>query len=207
MDLPVPVNPYPSSYLDSKVGLELFNHSSLFSREKLDFGTSVMLAQYSALPAVDRFVDLACGNGVLGLVYHAAHPAAAGVYIDESYMAIDSARHNFEKHFSDDPVPDALFQAQDGLTEQASNSTDLILCNPPFHQQHVLDRSIAQTLFDDSKRCLVQGGEIWVVANQHLGYHVMLRRLFGNCKAVASTRKFVVLRAIKRHVANTADGD
>jgi len=202
IDLPVPTKVYPSSYLDSKVGFELVNHAGLFSREKLDYGTSVLLAQYDSVPAANRFADLGCGNGVLGILYQSRHPGATGLYLDESYMAIDSARRNFQARFGE-PRPDAQFLSQDGLAEQPANSLDLILCNPPFHQQHVLDRSIAQTLFDDSKRCLLQGGQLWVVANQHLGYHVMLRRLFGNCKTVASTKKFVVLRAIKRHVADS----
>ncbi|WP_231632442.1 class I SAM-dependent methyltransferase, partial [Streptomyces clavuligerus] len=32
----------------------------------------------------------------------------------------------------------------------------------------------------------------------HLGYHVRLRRLFGNAEVVASDPKFVVLRAVRR---------
>ncbi len=200
LSLAVPANPYPSVYLDPLAGFELSNHASLFSREKLDVGTGMLLAQYPALPAVDRFIDLACGNGVLGIMYQARHPDAAGHFIDESYMAVDSARSNWHARFTDSK-PTARFEAADGLTTVPTGATDLILCNPPFHQQHVLDRGIAQTLFEASKRCLAQGGELWVVANHHLGYHVMLRRLFGNCRTVATSKKFVVLRAVKRHVA------
>lgn len=36
-----------------------------------------------------------------------------------------------------------------------------------------------------------------MVGNRHLGYHVKLRRLFGNCEVVAANPKFVLLRAVR----------
>ena len=52
-------------------------------------------------------------------------------------------------------------------------------------------------MFTGSKAALRPGGELWVVSNRHLGYHVKLRRLFGNCEVVTSDPKFVILRAVK----------
>lgn len=37
-----------------------------------------------------------------------------------------------------------------------------------------------------------------MVGNRHLGYHVKLKRLFGNSELVAGDRKFVVLRAVRQ---------
>ena len=53
-------------------------------------------------------------------------------------------------------------------------------------------------MFASAKKALKQGGELWVVGNRHLGYHTKLKRLFGNYINVASNRKFVILKAIKR---------
>jgi 16S rRNA (guanine1207-N2)-methyltransferase len=53
-------------------------------------------------------------------------------------------------------------------------------------------------MFTGARRVLAPGGELWVVGNRHLGYHVKLRRLFGNCRLVASDPKFVVLRAVRK---------
>lgn len=197
--LPMPTNPYPTRYTDEVLGFELGNHASLFSRDRLDAGAALLLSQYAALPKAARVVDLGCGNGVLGIMYQHRHHQARVSFIDESYMAVASAQSNWQDCFPD--LRGACFEAANGLTEASPESVDLVLCNPPFHQRHALDRSTAQSLFHDSKRCLTRGGELWVVANRHLGYHVSLRRLFGNCATVASTRKFVVLRARKRHGA------
>ncbi len=37
-----------------------------------------------------------------------------------------------------------------------------------------------------------------MVGNRHLGYHVTLRRIFGNSELVASNAKFVVLKAVRK---------
>jgi len=84
------------------------------------------------------------------------------------------------------------------LSEFEDESSDLILCNPPFHQQHVVGIGIAFTLFESAKLALKQHGELWVVANRHLGYDKTLNSLFGNCRTVAANKKFTVYRVIKR---------
>jgi 16S rRNA (guanine1207-N2)-methyltransferase len=53
-------------------------------------------------------------------------------------------------------------------------------------------------MFSEARRALRPGGELWVIGNRHLGYHLKLRRLFGNSELVASDAKFVVLRAVKK---------
>ncbi len=53
-------------------------------------------------------------------------------------------------------------------------------------------------MFKQSKDVLKEGGELWVIGNRHLGYHVQLRKLFGNCELVASNPKFVLFKAVKR---------
>ena len=40
-------------------------------------------------------------------------------------------------------------------------------------------------MFRESKQVLRRGGELWVIGNRHLGYHIQLKKLFGNCEVVA----------------------
>lgn len=194
--LPPLESPYPSQYEEPDIGLTLSNHANVFSREHLDLGARFFLTQFSEMPDVARVIDLACGNGVLGIKYQQQHPEAHVHFVDESYMAVASASENYRAEFPDNHT--ASFTAGDGLSQQSSDSADLILCNPPFHQQHVIGEQIALGMFRDSKRCLAKGGELWVVANRHLPYASKLKQLFGNCRTVASNKKFVVLRVAKR---------
>ncbi|MER7816873.1 methyltransferase, partial [Streptomyces sp. NPDC096153] len=96
------------------------------------------------------------------------------------------------------PSAKAVFEAGDALAGTERESVDLVLNNPPFHTHRALTDSTSWRMFTGARRALRPGGELWVVGNRHLGYHVKLRRIFGDCETVASNPKFVVLRAVKR---------
>ena len=199
--LPLTESPYPTQFSDAETGISLFNHANLFSRDHLDHGARFLLAQYDQLPRVDSAIDLGCGNGVLGIRLQQCMPDVHVNFVDESYSAVASARLNYLTLITDQFAESercAEFTVADGLEQCSADSTGLVLCNPPFHQQHALGDRIAQSMFIDSKRCLKQGGELWVVANRHLDYGPSLQRLFGHCRTVASNKKFMVLRAVKR---------
>jgi 16S rRNA (guanine1207-N2)-methyltransferase len=72
----------------------------------------------------------------------------------------------------------------------------MILCNPPFHQQNTIGDHIAMAMFKESRRVLRKNGQLWVIGNRHLGYHVPLKRLFGKVSAVAGNAKFVIVKAV-----------
>ncbi|PKG95727.1 50S rRNA methyltransferase [Pseudomonas sp. Choline-3u-10] len=193
-DKPAPRSPYPTRYRLDQPGLELINHANLFCREDLDIGTRAFLPHLPKALGNLRVADLGCGNGVLGIVYALSNPQAQMTFVDESYMAVQSARENWLAILGERP---ADIRAGDGLAEQPMDSLDLVLCNPPFHQQQVVGDFLAWRMFTQAKTALAKGGELWIVGNRHLGYHLKLKRLFGKVEQVAATPKFVILRAIK----------
>ena len=91
---------------------------------------------------------------------------------------------------------EGLEAVQEGL-EFKHGDHDLVLINPPFHQQHSIGDAVAWQMFMDARRVLVEGGELRIVGNRHLGYHAKLKKLFGNCETVDANKKFVVLSATK----------
>lgn len=193
-DKPAPVSPYPSRYRLDKPAIELLNHANVFCREDLDIGTRAFLPHLPKHLSRMRVADLGCGNGVLGIAYALGSPQAELCLVDESYMAVQSARENWRAALGERPVE---IRAGDGLAEQPADSLDLVLCNPPFHQQQVVGDFLAWRMFQQARAALVTGGELWIVGNRHLGYHAKLKRLFRGVEQVAATPKFVVLKAIK----------
>lgn len=175
-----------------QLALPLLAYAGVFAQQQLDIGTRFMLEH---LPTGNyaRIVDLACGNGVLGLVAAQLHPHSQVCFADESYMAIASAKANWENLFAD---RSAEFIHGNGLSDW-QGSADLILLNPPFHQSHTVDSEIASALFAQAGRALSSRGELWVVANQHLGHEARLRRYFQQVTVKARHPKFVLLRAME----------
>lgn len=183
--------PVPTRYYQEDLQLELSNHANVFSREKLDIGARFMIEQFPQLPRSRHIIDLACGNGVLGIMAKRYLGDSHISFIDESYMAIASARTNYERVYGDNG---ASFFVDDCLSNCNARKIDLILCNPPFHQQYSTGDDTAWRMFLQSKKALAQGGQLWVVGNRHMNYHNKLQRIFGNCHIIASNKKFNVLR-------------
>ncbi|MDQ7915282.1 class I SAM-dependent methyltransferase [Pseudomonas sp. 102515] len=191
---PAVASPYPSRYRLDAPPLTLVNHANVFCREGLDIGTRAFLPHLPQQLGQARVADLGCGNGVLALACALANPEALFTLVDESYMAVQSARENWTAAFGERPV---AIHAADGLADQPPRSLELILCNPPFHQQQVVGDFLAWRMFQQARAALTEQGELWLVGNRHLGYHVKLKRLFKRVEQIAATPKFVVLRAVQ----------
>ncbi|MFI8348634.1 methyltransferase [Streptomyces sp. NPDC085596] len=194
-----PDNPWPYGYtlpdgLGVASGRPVVNHAGVFCADRLDIGTRFFLGH---LPETRgrRVVDLGCGNGVVGTAVALADPEAEVLFVDESFQAVASAEATYKAN----GVPGhAEFRVGDGLAGVASGSADLVLNNPPFHSHQATSDATSWRMFTGAERALRPGGELWVIGNRHLGYHVKLKRLFGNCELVASDPKFVVLKAVKK---------
>ncbi|OOE54999.1 methyltransferase [Salinivibrio kushneri] len=183
------------SYVDvPEFSMRLANWPNVFSAKKLDIAAYLMLPQIPSSDEEKNILDLGCGNGVLALQAARNNPKAYIYAVDESHMAVASAQHNLESH----DIDSQRFQceARDCLTDFNHTDIDLVLCNPPFHQQQTITDHIAWQMFCDAKRVLTTNGALLVIGNRHLGYHTKLKRLFGNVTVVASNKKFVILKAV-----------
>lgn len=195
-----PANPWPYGYtlpdgIGAVSGRTVVNHAGVFCADRLDIGTRFFLQHLPDSRGAQRIVDLGCGNGIVGTAMALANPEAEVLFVDESFQAVASAEATYKAN----GVPGhAEFRVGDGLTGVPADSVDLVLNNPPFHSHQATTDATAWRMFTDARRTLRPGGELWVVGNRHLGYHVKLRKLFGNSQLVAGNPKFVVLKAVRR---------
>jgi len=194
-----PPNPWPKTYIIP--GHEVVTiHAGVFAGERLDGGARLLLEHLPRREGLHRIVDLGCGNGILGVRAAIVNPKAEITFVDESYRAVASAEATFRANLG--PERTAHFVIGNGLFDLESSAPaavgfDLVLNNPPFHENHAINDATAWQMFVESRDALRPGGELWVVGNRHLGYHAKLKRLFGNGAIVASNAKFVVMRACK----------
>ncbi len=183
-------NPWPLSWRYD--GMTIVNRGGVFSATSVDIGSRFLLENLPA-PTGGHVIDLGCGNGLLGVAAAIGDVAAEVTFVDVSAAAIDSAQQSWEANH---PGRIANVHLADRLVNVAERATaDLVLNNPPFHDERAVGDATAWDMFVDSHLVLKPGGELRVVANRQLGHHSKLKKIFGNCETVAANRKFVVLSA------------
>ncbi len=172
----------------------LISLPNVFAREKMDIGSRFLLQNLDKLEPVEALIDLACGNGIIGLC--ALHRGLCKdlLLCDESAMAIASARVNANTLFPGQPI---AFHHGDGLLNYTGDPAQLIVCNPPFHLNHAVDETVGRRLLVQAASRLCEGGVLCLVANRHLNYLPVLKRQFKRVEKLAQNGKFIVWKATR----------
>ncbi|ELR65198.1 23S rRNA (guanine-N-2-) -methyltransferase rlmG [Photobacterium marinum] len=187
--------PAPQQWDVPEHNMTITNHANVFSSDSLDIGARLLLEHIPQNDHLKDIIDLGCGNGVIGLKAARLNPQAKITCVDESYMAVSSCQANAELNLE---TPEQITAKVNNCLDQfPAKSVDLVLCNPPFHQQTAITDHIAWQMFCDSKQVLRSKGQLIVIGNRHLGYDGKLKRLFGNVSVIAQNNKFVVYKTVK----------
>lgn len=180
-------------------GLELRAYGGTFGGVRLDVGTRLLLAHLPTdLPGggeSDPWLDLACGNGVIGAWLATQNLDARVRSSDQSAVAVASARATMAANGVEGR---AEVVRDDALRERADASASVITLNPPFHSGAAVTDRIAPLLFADAARVLRPGGELWCVWNSPLAYRGALERLVGPTRQVARDPRFTVTVSTRR---------
>lgn len=162
----------------------------VFSADHIDYATQFFLEHVQIEDGDERILDLASGNGVIGNELLKELPNAEMHLLDDSFLAVASAKLNVQgdkvhHHYAND------------LSSFEPDSLDLIVTNPPFHFEYEVNIKVPIALFRASHQCLKKGGNLQLVASQHLNYKTHLEPLFADVQVLAEDEKFVVYKCVK----------
>lgn len=142
------------------LSLRLSSDSGVFSADRIDPGTRVLLAEAPRpLPSLATIADIGCGYGPIALTLAARAPSATVWAIDVNARARELCRENARRNNLDNVVvasPDDV---------PADLRFDAIWSNPPIR----IGKSALHTLLGRWLDRLDVGGHAWLVVNKHLG--------------------------------------
>lgn len=188
-------NPFPVWQQNSLLPEPLLLRAGVFSLNRTDAASLLLCRHIRHYEGSPHIIDLGCGSGLLGLVAAQRNPQAVITMIDESWVAVASATFNAERLFPEQAITVAH---ANGLTPLADKRADMVLCNPPFHENRRITSATAEQMIVDTHRVLKPGGSLLLVGNRHLDYGKRLSRIFGRNRLLQQDRRFCVFEARKQ---------
>ena len=194
-----PAPPLDETRFTTPSGVQVVELPGTFSAGHLDVGSALLLQvlHERAAPEDDAIVaDLGCGNGVLAAELARTWPNANFQLLDVSDLAIEAATRTWAANELGDRM---TTEAADGFSTTATDSVDMVITNPPFHQGHALDAAMTDRLLADAARVLRHDGIAYVVAQRHLHLHTRMKQWFAEVDVVSKHPSHVVLVASHPH--------
>lgn len=172
------------------VPLKLMTDAGVFSRERVDKGTRILLESLP-LPEGGPILDLGCGYGPIGITLAKLLPDATVYMSDPNRRAVDLARKNAERNGA------ANVQVLEGegytpLPEEVRFRA--IVTNPPFRA----GKKVVYALVSEATTRLLPRGSFTCVAQTKQGAKSLrahLEAVFGNVREVDKKGGYRVLHA------------
>ena len=179
--------------LDSLNGL--FSKPGLFGWNKVDIGSALLAGYFeNYLPEGGcRAVDLGCGYGYLSV--RLAKNANQNLFIeatDNNAAALLACEKNFETR----GVAGRVI-AGDAGSEIDSDSADLLICNPPFHQGFSVEGDLTDRFLAQAARILHKDGTALFVVNEFIPLGRKAQTLFQRIELLNKEKGFCIYRLVK----------
>ncbi|GGC80881.1 methyltransferase [Vreelandella lutescens] len=172
--------------------IRLVSHPGVFGHGKVDEGTQLLLqALETALPKKPlKVLDMGCGDGIISAwLAKRGHAVTA---VDVSAFAAEACRRTLLANELEGTVLESdVYSALEG------EQFDVIVSNPPFHQERDVSYGPSTRLINQASEHLNPKGQLILVANVFLPYPEKLQRAFGEFNSLADNRRFRVFRALK----------
>ena len=169
--------------------LGLWSQPGVFSWDRLDPGTALLLANASGLAG--RGADLGCGVGLLARRVLESAAVDELICADIDRRAIEAARRNIDDHR-------VRFLHHDvRLGDPALAALDFVIMNPPFHDAGAEERGLGLAFISAAANMLRKGGVCRLVANIALPYEGRLKVEFARATILAQTGGYKVYETVK----------
>ena len=162
----------------------------VFSKDRLDFGTHVLLQSLPNLSDKKSLLDVGCGVGCIGVSIAKAYPNLEVTMIDVNERCIELT----QKNISDNKVNAKVLYSN--LYENISETYDVIISNPPIRA----GKKVVLGVVEEGYGYLNNGGEVYVVIQKKQGADSMKKRMeevYGNVEVVDKDKGYFIFRSYK----------
>ncbi|MGE5606560.1 MAG: class I SAM-dependent methyltransferase [Bacteroidota bacterium] len=163
------------------VKLKLITDAGIFSKDRLDPGTKLLIEALPLDPNLKKVFDLGCGYGPIGLTIAKLLPGSTIYMSDINERAVELGIKNAQLN----GITNVVIKPGDGFEAFSDEKFDLIVTNPPIRA----GKQIIYGLIDQAYQALNNGGRLVLVIKTKHGAKSMEAKLNSVFKEVTELEK------------------
>lgn len=145
--------------------------AGVFSKDRIDFGSKLLIETFSHDDPQGDFLDLGCGYGPIGIALAKDHPNRHVVLTDVNERAISLTKQNVVQN----SIDNVEVLQSDGFSSLVNRKFATIITNPPIRA----GKKLIYSLFAKSKEHLHSTGSLWIVIQKKQGAPSAMKYLEG----------------------------
>lgn len=172
--------------------LSFISDTGVFSKTRIDVGTSILLGTIVPLRLSGRILDLGCGYGVIGITIASTSADARVVCADVNERAVSLAKRNAQRLHVDSQVETIVSDRFTNIKGQFNT----IVINPPIRA----GKKITYSMYDGAYQSLIDGGSMFIVIRKAQGAPSALEYLesvFSSVNVINKSKGYWIIQAIK----------
>ncbi len=165
--------------------------SGVFSKEKVDYGSVVLIRNVLKHSLGTDVLDLGCGYGPVGIILKRLHPEVKMTMVDVNPRAVALSKRNAE----DNHIEADIRVCDDILT--LDDPFDTVVLNPPIRA----GKEVIFSLYEKSFHMLKSGGNLFIVVRKSHGaasHEKYLKTLFQEVSVLDRDKGYYVYQASKK---------
>lgn len=174
------------------VEFALSSDQGVFSKDRLDDGSRILIEALLPLNLGEKMLDLGCGIGPIGLTLAYFTPSLNVTCSDINTRALALCEQNAKKL----SLSHRVTCLQSDIYIEIEGLYDSIVSNPPIRA----GKKVTNAIYIGAKSHLIDGGSLYVVvrkAQGALSVKAYLEEIFGNVEVLKRSKGYFVLKATK----------
>lgn len=180
------------NYTFLKKEITLKTDNGVFSKNRVDFGTNLLLNSLDDLSNIKTLLDVGCGIGVIGISIAKKYSNINVQMVDVNERAVVLTNENIKLN----NVNNCKCYISD-VYDNVNDKFDAIISNPPIRAGKVIVHKIAT----DAKQHLNDNGCFFAVVQKKQGADSFERKLFevyGNVEKINKDSGYIIFKSIKK---------
>ncbi len=189
----------PNSKIDKKVfsftlrgnTLKFQSDAGVFSRNEVDFGSRVLIENFTFPEIAGDILDVGCGYGPIGLSVAKDDADRLVEMVDVNLRAIELAKENAKANNIENVK---IYESS--IYENVTGEYAAILTNPPIRA----GKTVVHTILKEAHEKLLSGGELWVVIRKKQGAPSameLLKAQFDEVEVVKKEKGYYIIKSKK----------